>query len=147
MSARPAVLRMSDVSGAEAVWLLEGSAPRRPVFVRRGQAVVRPARHVWEFGGLIVRTPTPAAAVPLSVTYKVDEVGAETGIGWTVTATGPADVITDPDEAALPHCLKGMGGAPVQRTLPGRVHGLHDTLVRIRSQSLTGFRFTRGAEG
>ncbi|MFF4257897.1 pyridoxamine 5'-phosphate oxidase family protein [Streptomyces sp. NPDC001663] len=136
MSPRPAVLRMSEVSGAEAVWLLEGSGLGRLVYVQREQAVVRPARHVWEFGSLIARTPTPAAAVPLSVTYQVDEVGAETGTGWTVTATGKADVITDTDEAAH-----------YQRTLPGWVHGPHDTLVRIRPQSVTGFRFTRATDG
>ncbi|MFF4509379.1 pyridoxamine 5'-phosphate oxidase family protein [Streptomyces sp. NPDC001401] len=138
---------MSEASGAEARWPLEGSSPGRLVYVQREQAVVRPARHVWAFGSLIVRTPTPAAAVPASATYQVDEPGAATGTGWTVTAPGPAAVITDPDEAALPHCLKRMGGAPVKRTLPGRVHGPHDPLVRIRPRTVTGFRFTPGTEG
>ncbi|WP_367325784.1 pyridoxamine 5'-phosphate oxidase family protein [Streptomyces sp. HUAS ZL42] len=136
MSTRPPVLRMTEVSGAEAVWLVEGSSVGRLVYVQREQAVVRPARHVWEFGSLIVRTPTPAAAVPSSATYQVDEVGAATGTGWTVTATGPADVITDRDEAAH-----------YKRTLPGWVHGPHDTLVRIRPQTVTGFRFAQSAEG
>ncbi|MFF3467999.1 pyridoxamine 5'-phosphate oxidase family protein [Streptomyces sp. NPDC002619] len=136
MSTRPAVLRMTEVSGPEAVWLLEGSSLGRLVYVQREQAVVRPARHVWEFGSLIVRTPTPAAAVSVSATYQVDEVGAVTGTGWTVTASGPADAITDPDEAAH-----------YKRTLPGWVHGPHDTLVRIRPQTVTGFRFAQGTEG
>ena len=136
MSIRPAVLRMTEISGPEALWLLEGSSLGRLVYVQREQAVVRPARHVWEYGRLIVRTPVPASAVSASATYQVDEVGAASGTGWTVTATGPADVITDLDEAAH-----------YSRTLPGWVHGPHDTLVRIRPQTVTGFRFDRGVEG
>jgi hypothetical protein len=135
MSTRPAVLRMTEVSGAEALWLLEGSSLGRLVYVQREQAVIRPARHVWEFGCLIVRTPTPAAAVSATATYHVDEMGAATGTGWTVTATGPAEAIRDPHEAAH-----------YKRTLTGWVHGPHDTLVRIRPQTVTGFRFT-GTEG
>ncbi|MDQ0766762.1 pyridoxamine 5'-phosphate oxidase family protein [Streptomyces canus] len=129
MSTRPAVLPMTEDSGAEAVWLLEGSPLGRLVYVQREQAAARPARHVGEFGRLIVRTPTPPAALPLSAAYPVDDVGAATDTGWTVTATGPADVITDPDEAVH-----------YQRTLPGWEHGPHDTVVRIRLQSATGFR-------
>ena len=100
------------------------------------EQATRPARHVWEFGRLIVRTPTPPDPVPLSPTYPMDDVGAATDTDWTVSATGPADVITDPDEAAHYRC-----------TLPGRVHGPHDPLVRIRTQSATGFRCARATEG
>lgn len=100
MSTPPASPRMVEVSGAEALWLLEGSS----------------------LGRLVVRTPAPAAAVPATATYHVDGIRTVAGTGWTVTAAGLAEVITDPDEAALPHCLKGMGGAPIRRTLPGWTH-------------------------
>ena len=73
----------------------------------------------------------------------MDEIRAVAGTGWTVTVAGPAEVITDPDEAALPHCLKGMGGAPIQRTLPGWTHGPHDTLLRLSPRTVTGFRLAR----
>ncbi|MEW2414530.1 hypothetical protein AB0953_12500 [Streptomyces sp. NPDC046866] len=39
----PADLRMIEVSGAEALWLLEGCAQGRLVSVQREVAVVRPA--------------------------------------------------------------------------------------------------------
>ncbi|MEU9244268.1 pyridoxamine 5'-phosphate oxidase family protein [Streptomyces sp. NPDC048385] len=132
MSTVPAVLRMVEVSGSEALWLLEGSALGRLVYSRRDLTVVRPGRHRWEYGRLVVRAPAPAAAVPATATYQVDEVRAATGIGWSVTVAGPVDVITDPDEAAH-----------YQRTLAGWSHGPHDTLLRLHPKTVSGFRLAR----
>lgn len=107
---------------------------RRPgslVYVRREIPVVRLAVHILEYGRLIVRAPAQAAALSCrpSLTYHAEEITTAGGFGWTVTVTGPAEVITDPDEAAH-----------YRRTLPGWAHGPHDTLVRIRPQTVTGFR-------
>ncbi|AVH60430.1 MULTISPECIES: pyridoxamine 5'-phosphate oxidase family protein [Streptomyces] len=132
MSTPPAPLRMVEVSGAEALWLLEGSSLGRLVYVQRDLTVVRPARHVWEYGRLVVRTPAPAAAVPATATYHVDEIRAVPGTGWTVTVSGPAEVITDPDEAAH-----------YRRTLTGWTHGPHDTLLRLHPKTVAGFRLAR----
>ncbi|MFF2516550.1 pyridoxamine 5'-phosphate oxidase family protein [Streptomyces sp. NPDC058086] len=70
MSTPPAALRMVEVSGAKVVWLLEGSALGRLVYTQRDLTVIRPGRHTWEYGRLMVGTPAPV------------------------------DVITDPDEDA-----------------------------------------------
>jgi hypothetical protein len=70
--------------------------------------------------------------VPATATYHVDEIRTVTGTGWTVTVSGPAEVITDPDEAA--HYL---------RTLSGWTHGPHDTLLRLQPKTVTGFRLAR----
>lgn len=127
----PVARRMIEVSGAEALWLLEGATGGRLVYVQRDQAVVRPAEHVVEYGRLVVRVPAPAATLAgaVTVTYQADEIHRGTKRGWSVSAAGPADVITDPDEAA--HYL---------RTLSGWAHGPHDTLIRIRPQSVQGYR-------
>ncbi|MFF4350101.1 pyridoxamine 5'-phosphate oxidase family protein [Streptomyces sp. NPDC001530] len=135
MSTTPATVRMVEVSGAEALWLLEGAALGRLVYTQRDLTVVRPARHVWEFGRLVVRTPVQAAAVPLTATYHVEEIHPRSGTGWSVTATGPAEVITDRDEAAH-----------YRRTLSGWAHGPHDSVLRIHPQSLAGFRLGDGSE-
>ncbi|MDI3409220.1 pyridoxamine 5'-phosphate oxidase family protein [Streptomyces cavernicola] len=127
--------RMVEVSGAEALWLLEGSTLGRLVYVQRERAVVRPARHLWGVGRLVVRTPAALGALPSSVSYHVDEVDAETGEGWTVTATGPFDLVTDPHEAAH-----------YRRALPGWTHGPHDTFLRLRPQTITGFRLGATAD-
>lgn len=132
MTLSPAALRMAEVSGAEALWLVEGSSLGRLLYAQREQTVVRPARHVWEYGCLIVRAPVQVAAVPEVVTYQVDEIRVATGTGWTVTLTGPAEVISDPNEAAH-H----------RRTLAGWTHGPHDTVLRIHPKTVTGFRLAR----
>ena len=135
MSTEPASLRMVEVSGAEALWLLEGSVLGRLVYTQRDLPVIRPGRHTWEYGRLVVRTPAQAAAIPLTATYQVDEVRAATGTGWTVTVAGPAEVITDQNE-----------DAHYRRTLTGWAYGPHDTIVRIHPQTVSGFRLARGTE-
>ncbi|MET9844560.1 pyridoxamine 5'-phosphate oxidase family protein [Streptomyces ossamyceticus] len=132
MSLPPAALRMAEVSGAEALWLVEGSSFGRLVYPQRGQTLVRPARHVWEYGRPIVRAPVQGAVVPEVVTYQVDEIRVVAGTGWTVTLSGPTEVITDADEAAH-H----------QRTLAGWTHGPHDTVLRMLPQTVSGFRLSR----
>lgn len=121
--------RMIEMSGAEALWLIQGNELGRLVYPQRGRTVVRPARHVWESGHLVVRAPVQTSVVPETVAYQVDEIQASTGIGWTVTLTGRVDVIADPHEAAH-H----------SRTLTGWTHGPHDALVRLRPESVSGFR-------
>ncbi|WP_369170952.1 pyridoxamine 5'-phosphate oxidase family protein [Streptomyces sp. R28] len=133
MSTAPAPPRMVEISGAEALWLLEGSSLGRLVYPQRELTVVRPARHVGEYGRLIVRAPVQAVAVPTTVTYHVDEIRTVHGTGWAVTVHGPADVLGDADEVAH-----------YRRTLPGWTHGPHDTLLRLHPQSVTGFRLARG---
>jgi hypothetical protein len=123
---------MIEVSGAEALWLLEGSASGRLVYVQRAVPMVRPAAHVLEYGRLIVRAPVAASAftgTSTVVAYHADHVHSVTGRGWLVSATGSAEVVTDPHEAA--HYL---------RTLSGWAHGPHDTLLRIRPQNVNGYR-------
>ncbi|MFE0515058.1 pyridoxamine 5'-phosphate oxidase family protein [Streptomyces sp. NPDC058964] len=132
MSTLPVSLRMAEVSGAEALWLLEGSSLGRLVYVQRDLTVIRPARHVWEYGRLVVRTPAPAVAVPPAATYHVDEIRTGPGTGWTVTVSGPAEVVMDPDEAAH-----------YRRTLSGWAHGPHDTLLRLHPKTVAGFRLDR----
>ncbi|MEV3859085.1 pyridoxamine 5'-phosphate oxidase family protein [Streptomyces sp. NPDC050095] len=125
--------RMTEVSGAEALWLLEGSSYGRLVYVQRELPVLRPARHVWGVGRLVVRAPAAASAVPATATYHVDDVDPANGTGWTVTTTGPVEVVRDRDEAAH-----------YRRTLTGWTYGPHDTFLRLRPQSITGFRLTMG---
>lgn len=127
--------RMAEVSGAEALWLLEGAARGRLVHARREGAVVRPAAHVLQYGRLVVRCPVQSDLLtgrPV-LTYQADEIPSPTGTGWSVTVSGPAEPVTDPAEAA--HYL---------RTLPGWAYGPHDTLLRITPQTVTGYRLGAG---
>ncbi|WP_244501234.1 pyridoxamine 5'-phosphate oxidase family protein [Streptomyces sp. TP-A0874] len=123
--------RMVEISGSEALWLLAGATTGRLVYVQRDSPVIRPAVHLLEYGQLIVRTPAQGAALTerAVLSYHVDELPAPGGAGWSVTASGPAEPVADEDEAAH-----------YRRTLPGWLHGPHDTLLLLRPQTVTGFR-------
>ncbi|MFI8228567.1 pyridoxamine 5'-phosphate oxidase family protein [Streptomyces sp. NPDC085900] len=127
MSTVPATLRVVRVSGAEALCLLERSSLGRLVYTQRDLTVLRPAAHVWVDGGLIVRTSAPAAAGPVTATYEVEESRAVPGTGWTVTVSGPAEVVADVEDA-------------VRRAPAGWTPGPHDTILRIRPRTVAGFR-------
>ncbi|MEU1629194.1 pyridoxamine 5'-phosphate oxidase family protein [Streptomyces sp. NPDC020096] len=132
-----AIRRMIELSGAEALWLLEGATRGRLVYTARDLTAVRPAAHVLEYGRLIVRAPAPAGALAdaVTVTYEADEISPATGTGWLVTTTGPAEVITVPDEAAH-----------YRRTLWGWTHGPHDTVLRIHPKAVQGYRLAHSAD-
>ncbi|MFI6944136.1 pyridoxamine 5'-phosphate oxidase family protein [Streptomyces sp. NPDC050418] len=136
MTAPTAPCRLVEVSGAEALWLLEGCSQGRLVHVQRGIPVIRPAVHVLAYGRLIVRTPVPAAVLAdaASVTYHAEDIRTAAGTGWMLTVTGPPDVLDYRDDEAAHH----------RRTLTGWTHGPHDTLLRISPQTVTGFRIARG---
>lgn len=139
----PADLNLTDMSGPEVIWLLEGASHGSPVYrgrlvyTQREQAVIRPATHVMASGRLVVRAPVQTSVVEgrAMLTYQVDQIHPRTGTGWTLTVHGPAVVITDPDEAAH-----------YRRLLPGVAHGPHDTLLRLHPQTLTGHRLAPAEE-
>lgn len=124
-----------EVSGAEALWLLEGSTQGRLVHTQRDGVVVRPAVHILEYGRLMVRAPIQAAVVAdrTTLTYQVDDIRTVSSTGWTLTVSGPAELVGEPNEADH-----------YRRTLAGWVHGPHDTLIRIHPQTVTGFRLAHG---
>ncbi|MEV5375825.1 MULTISPECIES: pyridoxamine 5'-phosphate oxidase family protein [Streptomyces] len=138
MTTTPAPRRMVDVSGEEAWYLLGGASQGRMMYEQRDAIAVRPGSHVLEYGRLIVRSPVPQAALSgrVSVTYHCDHLRPGTGTGWAVTATGLAELVTNPDEAAH-----------YRRALPGWSHGPHDALLRIHPQTVTGFRFAHAPDG
>ncbi|AVV47905.1 hypothetical protein C6376_35720 [Streptomyces sp. P3] len=134
---------MAGVFGADALRPAEGGSTGRPTHpaAEPDRDPAHPA-HV-EHGRPVVRTPSPAAVVPATATYRVDEIRGVPGTGTTVTVSGPAAVITDLDEAARPHCLKGMRGAPLRRTPRTRTDGAHDVLLSPRPRTGTGLRPAR----
>jgi hypothetical protein len=123
---------MVEVSSAEALWLLEVSTLGRLVHAQRDLTVLRPARHLWEYRRLVIRTPAPVPAMPETATYHADEIRSVPGTDWTVTVCCPVEVISDRDAAAQ-----------YRRTLSGWSHGPHDTLLRLHPKTVAGFRLAR----
>jgi hypothetical protein len=130
--------RLVEISGAEALWLLEGVSTGRLLYVLGGLTAIRPARHLLEHGALIVRAPVPITALtlddgnPAVLTYHADEIDPATARGWSVVATGPAEPLA-----------RGAAYDYYQRVLPGWAHGPHDTLLRIRPHATAAHRLGR----
>ncbi|MFF2964771.1 SulP family inorganic anion transporter [Streptomyces sp. NPDC057963] len=139
---RVVVLRMSRITTMDATGalVLKDAVEK---LNRRGIAVmtsgIRPGRRQTldsvGASGLLQREGRAYASTPQAIAgarahlQRTGLIKGPGGTGWTVTVTGPAEVVTDTDEAAH-----------YRRTLPGRTYGPHDTLVRIRPQAVDGFR-------
>ncbi|MEU9390132.1 pyridoxamine 5'-phosphate oxidase family protein [Streptomyces sp. NPDC048324] len=141
MSTVPATLRTVEVSGAEALCLLRRSRLGRLVYTQRDLTVLRPAAHVWADGRLLVRTSGPATGGPATATYEVEEYRAVPGTGWTVTVSGPAEVVT---ATATATATDAVTDGIRQRVPGGWTPGPQDTILRIRPRTVTGFRVARG---
>ncbi|MCL6671455.1 pyridoxamine 5'-phosphate oxidase family protein [Streptomyces panaciradicis] len=156
MSTAPATLRTVEVSGAEALCLLRRGRPGRLVYTQRYLTVLRPAAQVWADGRLLVRTCGPATDGPATATCEVEECRALPGTGWTVTVSGPAEVVTaTADDAAADVVTATVDDATAaadaavtdgtrQRAPGGWTPGPQDTILRIRPRAVTGFRVARG---
>ena len=124
----PLSRRMIEVSGSETPWL-EGGAQGHLLYARCAIPVGRPAVPVLLYGPLMVRMTAPTATLARRPGSHADEIKTVGGTGGTVIPTGPAEIITAPDEASH-----------YRGPVPGRVHAPHDTLMWLRPQSVTGFR-------
>ncbi|MFJ9116664.1 pyridoxamine 5'-phosphate oxidase family protein [Streptomyces sp. NPDC102394] len=141
MSTAPATLRTVEVSGAEALCLLRRGRPGRLVYTQPYLTVLRPAAHVWADGRPLVRTCGPATDGPATATCEVEECRAVPGTGWTVTVSGPAEVVTaTADDATAAAVTDGTR----QRAPGGWTPGPQDTILRIRPRAVTAFRVARG---
>lgn len=84
--------------------MLTTASVGRLVFTRQALPVVEPVRFGVRTGQVLIPTgakdqlsPAVRGAV---VAFEVDCLDARTGTGWTVTAVGPAHVLTDRDDIA-----------------------------------------------
>lgn len=126
--------RTENLSRTEAEELLGTVSFGRIAFVRRGRPEVRTVNHVLDGGRVIIRTHPGAdliAAVETGavVAYEADEIDPDRHVGWSVVATGPARVVSNPDEAAR-----------YRRWLASWAAGERDFVLMIEPAFVTGIR-------
>jgi hypothetical protein len=89
---------------AECLRLLATPDFGRVVFTRQALPVVQPVRFCVHEGQVLIATREGGqlshAVRGAVVAFQVDHLDALTGAGWTVTAVGPAHVLTDADDIA-----------------------------------------------
>lgn len=98
-----------------------------------GHPMIFPVHFVLLGRDPIFRTETgaklTAAAGGGSMCLEVDESDPEDHTGWSVVVTGPADVLSDPDD------LRAAEALPLRPWV-----GRGDEFVRVRSSTVTGRR-------
>jgi hypothetical protein len=91
----------------------------RLVFTHGALPVVQPVRFCVHDGQVVIPTreggQLSRAVRGAVVAFEVDCLDASTGAGWTVTAVGPAHVLTDPDDIAAAALLGLRTWVPTAR--------------------------------
>ncbi|WP_406164735.1 pyridoxamine 5'-phosphate oxidase family protein [Streptomyces sp. NBC_00996] len=132
--------RSIELDSGEALRLLGSVSVGRVVFTRHALPTIRPVNHILDNGDIVIRThegaaltsrtrePAPSGVV---VAYEADTIAPATHLGWSVVATGYAQLVTDPRELAR-----------YQELLHPWVQQTMDHAVRIRPDLVTGILLT-----
>jgi hypothetical protein len=136
--------RSIGIGGAEALRLLGSVSFGRVVFTQHALPVIRPVNHVLSDGDIVIRTHAGAALTSRTrqardpgvvVAYEADDIDPDTHLGWSVTVTGYAQLVTDSEELAR-----------YQALLRPWAEQTMDYAVRIRPDLVTGIRLTAPAD-
>jgi hypothetical protein len=112
----------------------------RLAFTQRALPVVQPVRFGMGNGQVVIPTRTGSklarAVRGAVVAFEVDRLDPLTGAGWTVTAVGPAHVLTDSDDVAAAALLGLRTWIPTD----------HYSYVAVQIGILRGYRVFPGTE-
>jgi hypothetical protein len=143
-SAHPAPSR-EQLPLAECLRLLASVQVGRIVYTRRALPAVDLVNFAIDAGDIVIRTDLGGTLVKAIqhavVAFEADEVDAVTGQGWSVTAVGRSQEVTDPQDIVRLWDSGLWALAPGQlehfiRVTPGIVHGRR--LTRSRPAPLYG---------
>ncbi|WP_175609305.1 pyridoxamine 5'-phosphate oxidase family protein [Streptacidiphilus griseoplanus] len=132
--------RSVELDGDEALRLLGSVSYGRIVFTRHALPTIRPVNHLLDNGDIIIRTHEGAALTSRArqadgqgvvVAYEADAIDPHEHLGWSVTVTGYAHLVTEPDELAR-----------YRELLNPWANQAMDYAVRIRPDLITGIRLT-----
>jgi Pyridoxamine 5'-phosphate oxidase len=130
--------QMRQLTRGQALRNLGSVGVGRIVFTERALPAVRPANHILDNGQVIISSRDGAAIVDLTrrdhatvVAYEADQIDPATHTGWTVTITGFAHLVNDPQQAAR-H----------RRALRPWITGEMNHIIRIDPQIITGYEQT-----
>jgi Pyridoxamine 5'-phosphate oxidase len=130
---------------SEALHLLGGVALGRIAFTVDALPTILPANHIVDQGDIIVRghrgmDALLKAAAGNVVAYSADVIDQRTYVGWTVTLTGLAEMVDDPEKLArYPEIIRSWGTHEENyaiRIVPGVMVGFE--LLQRSDDSFTG---------
>ena len=130
--------RSVELERAEALRLLGSISLGRIVFTLRALPTIRPVNHLLDQGDIIIRTDAGSALAVhakgsdgpgVVVAYEADTIDPGTHLGWSVIATGYAQLITSRNELNR-----------YRQILHPWVDQTMDCVIRIHPEELTGIR-------
>lgn len=126
--------RLTELTREQSLRLLSTVPLGRIVFTMHALPAIRLVNHLVDGEDIIIRSHSGAAVVSAAsapqsvvVAYEADAVDPEDHHGWSVTVTGTAHLVTDPDQVAFynsaltPWVTGNMD--QVIRVHPGIAHG------------------------
>jgi hypothetical protein len=131
---------MKLMSRQEALEKLLSVAVGRVLFNHHGLPGIRFVNHILDDGQIIIRGHGNHIATLIStdntrlIGYETAEIDPATLTGWSVTVTGPAELVTDPRK------LAGYRAA-----LPPWADGEQTQIVSIRPQLVAGYEISRNS--
>lgn len=90
--------RLTELSRPESLRLLGDVPVGRIVYTVRALPAIVPVCHLVDNGMVVVRTHVGGECAGSVVAYQADAIDMRDRLGWTVTVTGVARRILDPDE-------------------------------------------------
>jgi hypothetical protein len=90
--------RLTELSRPESLRLLGDVPVGRIVYTVRALPAIVPVCHLVDNGMVVVRTHLGGECAGSVVAYQADAIDMRDRLGWTVTVTGVARRILDPDE-------------------------------------------------
>lgn len=125
-----------ELTEAESWQLLAGVSMGRIVFTQHAMPAIRPVNHLVDGRAIIIRSHLGAAIVARAsaaegvvVCYEADDLDLVRHTGWSVIATGMAQMVRD--AAAI---------SRYEQVLEPWVDGQMDYVIAIRPQVITGLR-------
>jgi hypothetical protein len=127
-------LNLAELSRPESLRLLDEAPFGRIVYTVRALPAIVPVRHLVDNGMVVVRTHVGAECAGSVVAYQADDLWLpdEHVKGWTVTVTGVARRVLDPEELA-----------GYEARLTPLVEAAAVETIRIYPEIVTGYRLVR----
>jgi hypothetical protein len=127
-------MNLAELSRPESLRLLDEAPFGRIVYTVRALPAIVPVRHLVDNGMVVVRTHVGAECAGSVVAYQADDLWSpdEHVKGWTVTVTGVARRVLDPEE------LAGYAAR-----LTPLVEAAAVETIRIYPEIVTGYRLIR----
>jgi nitroimidazol reductase NimA-like FMN-containing flavoprotein (pyridoxamine 5'-phosphate oxidase superfamily) len=120
----------AELTRPESLRLLDQARYGRIVYTVRALPAIVPATHLVDDGMVVLRTHVGAECAGSVVAYQADAIGTATEGGWSVTVTGVARRVLDPEElAGYERLLHPLIAAEAVET------------IRIYPEIVTGYRF------